>query len=58
MRLMIAVLVLVLLVIVDQTQFRGHYTAERPDYSNILLLNWACRPGCGHVFTLCFGAQS
>jgi hypothetical protein len=28
MRLMITVLVLVLLVIIDQTQFHGHYTAE------------------------------
>jgi hypothetical protein len=28
MRLMIAALALVLLVIIDQTQFHGHYTAE------------------------------
>jgi hypothetical protein len=28
MRLMIVVFVLVLLVIIDQTQFHGHYTAE------------------------------
>jgi hypothetical protein len=37
MRLMIVLLVLVLLVIIDQTQFRGHHTAEMARLLSLML---------------------
>jgi hypothetical protein len=42
MRLMITVIVLVVLVIIDQTQFHVSTLRKRPDCSKAFLLDWGC----------------